>query len=101
MPDPISSITGAAASAMSPAIRLPGEPLAGESFSNVLEQAIQRVENYRADAEKSIGRFLAGEGEDVHRVVMAAQQAEISLELFLQVKNKVVQAYQEIMRLQV
>ena len=44
--------------------------------------------------------FLLGENEELHKVAAATQQAELSFDLFLQVKNKVVQAYQEIMRMQ-
>jgi flagellar hook-basal body complex protein FliE len=72
-----------------------------DAFRNLLAQAIERVENYRQNAEVATQRFLTGEDEELHKVAIAAQQAEISLELFLQVKNKVVQAYQEIMRMQI
>jgi flagellar hook-basal body complex protein FliE len=72
----------------------------GDAFSKVFKDAIDRVESYRVDAERSIDRFLAGEQEDVHKVALAAQQAELALETFLQMKNKVVQAYQEVMRMQ-
>ncbi len=44
--------------------------------------------------------FLRGESEEVHKVALDAQRAELSLEMFLQMRNKVVQAYQEIMRTQ-
>jgi flagellar hook-basal body complex protein FliE len=47
-----------------------------------------------------VERFLSGEGEELHQTVMATQQAELSFELFLQARNKVVSAYQEIMRMQ-
>jgi flagellar hook-basal body complex protein FliE len=44
--------------------------------------------------------FLAGEGGELHSTIMATQRAELSFELFQQVRNKVVSAYQEIMRMQ-
>jgi flagellar hook-basal body complex protein FliE len=69
-------------------------------FQNVLERAIGQVEDLRQSADQSIGRFLSGEGEELHTTVMATQRAELSFELFLQMRNKVVQAYQEIMRMQ-
>jgi flagellar hook-basal body complex protein FliE len=72
----------------------------GSSFSAVLADAVGRVESYRVNAEKSVNRFLLGEEEEVHKVALATQQAELSFDLFLQVKNKVVQAYQEVMRMQ-
>ena len=46
-------------------------------------------------------RFLNGEGEEIHKVALASQQADLSFQLFLQMRNKVVSAYQEVMRMQV
>ena len=48
----------------------------------------------------SVERFLSGEGEELHTTILATQQAELSFDLFLQARNKVVSAYQEIMRMQ-
>lgn len=74
---------------------------AGGGFEQVLARAIRQVENFRLEADQKVERFLAGEGEDLHSVALATQQAELAFELFLQVRNKVVQAYQEVMRMQV
>jgi flagellar hook-basal body complex protein FliE len=103
MPSPITPITPAG---IQP-VRLPEISTAstggnsGASFQNVLNDAIQRVESYRQTADTAVQRFLTGEDQELHKVAIATQQAELSFELFLQVKNKVVQAYQEIMRMQV
>src|ERR671934_541936 len=70
-------------------------------FRSLLEQSISTVEAQRTAAQQSVDRFLSGEGEELHQVAMATQKAELSLEMFLQVRNKVVQAYQEIMRMQI
>jgi flagellar hook-basal body complex protein FliE len=72
---------------------------AEESFKDVLAGAIQNVEGLGRQASASVERFLSGEGEELHNTVMAAQRAELAFELFLQVRNKVVSAYQEIMRM--
>jgi flagellar hook-basal body complex protein FliE len=69
-------------------------------FLSVLETAVGQVEKSREAAADAMGRMLAGEGEEIHSTVLAAQRAELSFELFLQVRNKVVQAYQEVMRMQ-
>ncbi len=47
------------------------------------------------------GSILSGEGDDLHKTIMTTQRADLAMELFLQVRNKVVQAYQEVMRMQV
>lgn len=82
------------------------EPIAGRKapsggFGEALARAIRQVENWRLEADQKVERFLADEGEDLHTVALATQRAELAFELFVQVRNKVVQAYQEIMRMQV
>ncbi len=68
-------------------------------FASVLRQAVERVEGMRRQADDSVMKLLAGENEEVHQTVLAVQKAELAFELFLEVRNKVVQAYQEIMRM--
>ena len=84
---------------------LPVPPLAGAksspgAFQDILKSAINDVETFRTNAEAKVGQFLSGEGEELHQVVMATQKAELSFEMFQSVRNKVVQAYQEVMRMQ-
>lgn len=75
-------------------------PTPGADFASMFKEAVQNVEGYRTQADTTVQRFLTGEQEDVHTVAVATQRAELSFELFLQVKNKAVQAYQEVMRMQ-
>lgn len=84
-----------------PVIAEPGPGRASSGFDSVFRQAIQRVEGLRQSADESTVKLLAGENEDVHEVVLAMQRAELAFELFVEVRNKVVQAYQEIMRMQI
>lgn len=70
-------------------------------FTSLLSNAIGSVEQSRSSAAQTAQRFLAGEGEEVHTVALAAQRAELGFELFLQVRNKVVSAYQSVMQMQV
>jgi flagellar hook-basal body complex protein FliE len=77
-----------------------GSPSTGGAFQDVFSAAIKSVEASGQDASASVERFLSGDGEDVHTMVLAAQRATLSFDLFLQARNKVVAAYQEIMRLQ-
>ena len=69
-------------------------------FQSMLNSAISNVEASRKNAEGTVASFLSGEGAEIHQVVMATQRAELSFELFQGVRNKVVQAYQEVMRMQ-
>jgi flagellar hook-basal body complex protein FliE len=72
----------------------------GGAFQLALAAAIQGVEASGQNAAASAERFLGGEGEELHTTIMAAQKAELAFEMFLQARNKVVSAYQEIMRMQ-
>jgi flagellar hook-basal body complex protein FliE len=82
------------------AIRPAGTTSKGD-FASAFQSAVGRVEDLRKTADQGVERFLSGESEELHGTVLAVQRAELSFELFLQVRNKVVQAYQEIMRMQV
>lgn len=91
---------GALPQAVHPAGQSGGGGGAG-AFQDVLTNAIHKVESIGQNASSSVERFLAGEGEELHTTILATQQAELSFDLFLQARNKVVNAYQEIMRMQV
>ena len=69
-------------------------------FQQMLEGAIQRVEHFQNNAAEAVDKLLAGEGGELHTAALATQRAELAFELGLQIRNKVVQAYQEVMRMQ-
>jgi len=78
-----------------------GPGSAGSSFGNLLQTAIQHVETSSASAEAAVKNYLAGGPQELHSTILATQSAELDFEMFLQVRNKVVSAYEEIMRMQV
>lgn len=71
---------------------------AGGDFGSALKSAIQGVDQYQQDANTAVQQFLKGNGE-LHNVALATQRAEMTFDLGLQVRNKVVSAYQEIMKM--
>jgi flagellar hook-basal body complex protein FliE len=71
------------------------------AFQSALTDAVSKVESFQQNAQASINRFLSGEGEELHKVAIASQEAELSFQMFLQVRNKVVVAYQQVMQMQV
>lgn len=73
---------------------------ADSAFSSVFQEAVSKVENLGQNAQASIDRFLSGEGEELHQVALKTQEADLSFDLFLQARNKIVSAYQEVMRMQ-
>lgn len=70
-------------------------------FQSVLEGLIGGVEQSQTQAQQTIGNFLTGGNEELHSVALAAQRSSLEFELFMQIRNKVVSAYQEVMRMQV
>ena len=71
------------------------------TFQSMLEGMIGGVEQSQAQAQQAAQNFLSGGDEELHSVALAAQRADLQFNLFLQVRNKAVSAYQEIMRMQV
>ncbi len=76
-------------------------PATPGAFQQIFSNALQSVESAGQAASASVQNFLSGEGEELHSTILATQRAELSFDLFLQMRNKVVSAYQEIMRMQV
>ena len=71
------------------------------SFQDVLASALEEVNRLQLDARDKTRVLVAGGDIELHEVMLAAQKAEQALELTQTVRNKVVEAYQEIMRMQV
>jgi flagellar hook-basal body complex protein FliE len=90
---PLTLTPGGAVSKAAPAAATPG-------FGDVLQQLVQSVDRSAGEANTAVSDMLGGTG-DVHDALIALQRAESSLELTIQVRNKLVQAYQEIMRMPV
>jgi len=77
----------------------PGKSESTDVFRSLLEQSVRTVAQNHTEASTAVDQFLSGEQEDTHKMMMAVQRADLSFELFVQVRNKVVQAYQEVMRM--
>ncbi|MGE3841610.1 MAG: flagellar hook-basal body complex protein FliE [Vicinamibacterales bacterium] len=73
---------------------------AAEGFGESLSRLIDTAEETNGDANRAVAQMLDGSG-DVHDAMIALQRAELTLQLTVQVRNKLVQAYQEIMRMPV
>ena len=70
-------------------------------FGTFLAKAVNEVNQSQVDADNISEKFLAGEVDNIHQVTIAMENAKISLQLALQVRNKFVEAYQEISRMQI
>jgi flagellar hook-basal body complex protein FliE len=69
-------------------------------FSDVLKDAVRQVDDLQSEATAKVQELLAGQGGDVHSAMIAVEKADLTFQLMMQVRNKVVQAYQEISRMQ-
>lgn len=71
------------------------------SFGKVLEDALNKVNAGQVQADQLLQQFLAGNVQDVSQVMVAMQEARLTMDLAIQVRNKIVEAYQEISRMQI
>jgi flagellar hook-basal body complex protein FliE len=72
-----------------------------ESFGENLLQAIDSVDRLQKEADSGIQALATGEKRDLHQTMISMEKAGISFQLMMQVRNKIVAAYQEIMRMQI
>jgi len=70
-------------------------------FSAFLREALQNVNQLQQESVKVSELMAAGEVDNLHDVVIAAEKAEIALQLTIQIRNKIMDAYNEIMRMEV
>ncbi|NQU06880.1 MAG: flagellar hook-basal body complex protein FliE [Calditrichaeota bacterium] len=73
----------------------------GPSFGNMIGNVIKDVDELHKTAEQTTEKLITGELEDVHQVVVAMEEAQISFRLLMEVRNKLVEAYREVMKTQV
>lgn len=69
-------------------------------FGDILKKSLADVNAAQNHSEKMTSQLVTGEVKDVHEVMIASQKASLSLQMTVQVRNKVVEAYQEVMRMQ-
>ena len=72
-----------------------------KTFGEYLTDSLKKVNELHHEADKWKAALAAGKVEDISQVVVAGQKAEIATQLTLQIRNRAVSAYQEIMRMQV
>ncbi|MCF7810682.1 flagellar hook-basal body complex protein FliE [bacterium] len=73
----------------------------GPPFGDIIKNVIRDVDDLHKTAEKTTEKLVTGELEDVHQVVVAMEEAQVSFRLMMEVRNKLVEAYREVMKTQV
>lgn len=77
-----------------------GDPVKGASFKDVLAESIGKVNDHMIKADEKINAVVSGESEDIHGTLIQMQKADVSFRMLLQVRKKMLDTYQEVMRMQ-
>jgi len=75
-------------------------PSGGEQFANVLKKSISETNSIQVDSQKAMADIATGQVKDLHQAAIAIDKAENSMKLMLEVRNKALTAYKEILRTQ-
>ena len=98
---PLDRVGGVGRLPITPAV----EPVAGQetdkTFGATLKKFVDDVNDLQVQADVSIEKLATGEITDVHQVMLAVDEANTAMEFMIEIRNKIVDAYQEIMRMQV
>ena len=97
MTNPVSGLGTNAAAAIRPANNSGAREW---GFTETLRGAMDQVNGLQESANAKVGALLEGNGLDVHSALIAVEKADLSFQLMMQVRNKIVAAYQEISRMQ-
>ncbi|MDR3331866.1 MAG: flagellar hook-basal body complex protein FliE [Synergistaceae bacterium] len=97
----ISPITPIEMTDLIPQKKRADNPEGGPSFSEVLKTSLLRVNDMQLDADNMIQRMSLGEVEDISEVSIAVEKAEMALRLMVQIRDKLLDAYQQIGRMSV
>ena len=73
----------------------------GPSFADTLAQSLDKVNTLQKEADVAIQDFITGDKRNIHETMIAVGKADLAFRLTMQVRNKMVEAYQEVMRMQV
>ena len=84
-----------------PRLAKPLAPASAVSFKDMLAEAIGEVQRLQTEADTTIRQLVAGEISDVTETMVAVEKADVAFQTMMLVRNKMVQAYEEIMRMQV
>jgi flagellar hook-basal body complex protein FliE len=79
----------------------PGAAAPGATFSDLLRNSVDQVNVAQQQADHAISELVAGRSKNIHETMLTIERADSSLKLMTQVRNKILDAYREIMRMQV
>lgn len=71
----------------------------GSEFLDTLRNAVNQVKDLQSQADTQVSGMLSGDGQDVHSAMIAVEKANLAFELMVQMRNKIISAYQEVSRI--
>jgi flagellar hook-basal body complex protein FliE len=98
--DPLRSLYGAQPVQPATAASAPATTADGKTFQDVLTDFVKQVDQSQQDYDVAIQAVVRGDTDNLHRVMLAQSQAQLSLKLAVEVRNKLVEAYKEVNRTQ-
>ncbi|MGK5510611.1 flagellar hook-basal body complex protein FliE [Brevibacillus formosus] len=84
-----------------PSVNKPTPAEVSQEFSSFLSDAMSKVNQAQVESSNLADRFAAGEITDLHQLTVAGQKASVMLQMTMQVRNKMIESYQEIMRMSI
>lgn len=73
----------------------------GKSFADTLKETISQTNQLQVEADQAIVDFASEENPDIHETMIAIQKADVSFQMIMEVRNKILKAYEEVMRTQI
>ena len=77
----------------------PPKQITESAFLDTLKGAMNQVQQVQGDASQQVSDLITGKGGDIHGAMIAVEKADLSFQMMMQVRNKIVSAYQEISRM--
>lgn len=97
----VSSINGLVTTTPITGIKPTNQAAEAVNFKDLLMDALNNVNSLEQESAKMTEDFIAGRTDNIHSVMIAGEKASVALQFVMEVRNKVLDAYQEIMRMQV
>lgn len=70
-------------------------------FSNILENSINTLNEYQRIADNNVVSFIKGDENEIHNVMIAMEEAKLTMQAAIEIRNKLVESYQELSRVQI
>lgn len=98
---PINGVPGIQPQSVVPVVNKTAPVKSDASFDNLIGNLVKDSNAQHTQADQSLEQLISGDADNLHNVVLDAARADLSFRLLMEIRNKLLDAYQEIMRMQV